>query len=261
MKNKLVLLTAAFMLLFSTGSNAQVPGLASLLGIPVTPANVDYDAFEQLVKEVKEHRKTRLVSIDSFASMSRQPNVVILDTRSDSMYKKMHIKGAIHLNFSDFTQENLVRLIPDPNTRILIYCNNNFSDDARLTPVAYQALFPAVVTKAAIPRYFEQATIIPDPKLAAKGAKAGAAQKNITPESNDLSSHTAAAPATSPGNAKPLTLALNIPTYINLYGYGYKNVYELSELVYMGLDPRIQYEGTDVPLVPVQQANVVTGQR
>jgi hypothetical protein len=26
-------------------------------------------------------------------------------------------------------------------------------------------------------------------------------------------------------------MALNIHTYINLYGYGYKNVYELSELV------------------------------
>ena len=44
---------------------------------------------------------------------------------------------------------------------------------------------------------------------------------------------------------KPLTLALNIPTYINLYGYGYKNVYELSELVSV-FDRRIEFEGTAI---------------
>jgi hypothetical protein len=40
-------------------------------------------------------------------------------------------------------------------------------------------------------------------------------------------------------------LALNIPTYINLYGYGYKNVYELDELVNVN-DKRIEFEGTAV---------------
>ena len=45
---------------------------------------------------------------------------------------------------------------------------------------------------------------------------------------------------------KPLTLALNIPTFINLYGYGYKNVYELSDLVSV-YNRTIEFEGTDVP--------------
>jgi len=45
--------------------------------------------------------------------------------------------------------------------------------------------------------------------------------------------------------AKPLMMALNIPTYINLYGYGYRNVYELDELVKV-TDPRIEFEGTIV---------------
>jgi hypothetical protein len=44
---------------------------------------------------------------------------------------------------------------------------------------------------------------------------------------------------------KPVQLALNVPTYINLYGYGYQNVYELGELVKV-TDPRIQFEGTMV---------------
>ncbi|MBK6727060.1 MAG: hypothetical protein IPG63_07330 [Xanthomonadales bacterium] len=44
---------------------------------------------------------------------------------------------------------------------------------------------------------------------------------------------------------KPLMLALNVPTYITLYGYGYRNVYELDELVQV-TDPRIRFEGSIV---------------
>ena len=46
-------------------------------------------------------------------------------------------------------------------------------------------------------------------------------------------------------NRKPVMLALNIPTFINLYGYGYKNIYELDELVRVD-DPRIEFEGAEV---------------
>jgi Rhodanese-like domain len=41
---------------------------------------------------------------------------------------------------------------------------------------------------------------------------------------------------------KPISLALNIPTFINLYGYGYRNIYELSSLVSV-MDGRVQFEG------------------
>ena len=56
-------------------------------------------------------------------------------------------------------------MIPDKNTRILIYCNNNFISKRR-----------SLLDKS-------------------------------------------------------LPLALNIPTFINLYGYGYKNVYELKDRI------------------------------
>jgi hypothetical protein len=42
---------------------------------------------------------------------------------------------------------------------------------------------------------------------------------------------------------RTLSSALNIPTDINLYGYGYKNVYELDELISL-FDQRINYEST-----------------
>ena len=153
-------------------------------------SKVDFDAYEILAKEVKEYRKDRLVNLNKFLSLSKEPKTIILDTRSTEMYNRKHVKGAIHLNFSDFTQDNLRRLIPDLNTRILIYCNNNFDDD----PLRF-------ATKSMRPR--------------------------------------------SP-NQKEITLALNIPTFINLYGYGYKNVYELADLVSV-FDQAIVFEGTDAP--------------
>ena len=131
--------------------------------------------------------------LEKFLAMSKEDKVIILDTRSQAMYKSKHIKGAVHLNFSDFTQRNLARVIPGFDTKVLIYCNNNFEDD--------QVNF---ATKIASP-----------------------------PTTNNTS----------------LTLALNIPTYINLYGYGYKNVYELSELVSVN-DERISFEGTSILSIP-----------
>lgn len=154
------------------------------------PAIVDYDDYEKLVKEVKQHRQQRLISLDEFIAMTGKKDVIILDARPKDKYAARHIKGAIHLNFADFTQDNLTRIIPNTSTTVLIYCNNNFEGDA--------VHFP---TKAVIP---------------VKGKTA---------------------------STKPLTLALNIPTYINLYGYGYRNVYELKELVNIN-DKLLSLEGT-----------------
>lgn len=39
---------------------------------------------------------------------------------------------------------------------------------------------------------------------------------------------------------KRVELALNIPTFINLYGYGYKNIYELGDTISV-TDPRIRF--------------------
>ena len=44
----------------------------------------------------------------------------------------------------------------------------------------------------------------------------------------------------APVVTKKLELALNIPTFINLYGYGYENVWELGEVISMD-EPRIDW--------------------
>ncbi len=163
-------------------------------------ARVSYEDFKELVAEVEPHRSARILSLDQFLQMSKQPNVMVLDTRSAFRYERIHIQGAKHLSFTDFTQANLAGVIPTPETTVLIYCNNNFDGNQI--------------------------------DFASKSAPA-------RPSSNrGLGSQVAS-------QEKPVQLALNVPTYINLYGYGYQNVYELGELVKV-TDPRIQFEGTMV---------------
>jgi hypothetical protein len=171
-------------------------------------AKVSFDDFKGLVAEVEIHRASRLVDLNTFITMSKEPGVIILDSRSAFRFDRIHVKGARHLAFTDFTQDNLRKVIPSFETTILIYCNNNF--DGNQTDFA---------SKVAMPR----------------------------PKSGAVATQFAA-------QAKPIMMALNIPTYINLYGYGYRNVYELHELVNVN-DPRIAFEGSlmeqkPTPLAP-----------
>jgi hypothetical protein len=130
----------------------------------VNPA-IDMKGFLQISEEAARHRETRRLTEEEFILMGQEPGTIILDARSGEMYKLLHVKGAINLSFPDIAIESVKNLIPDKDTRILIYCNNNFSG----------ALIP----------------------FASKSAP----------------------------------LSLNISTYIALYGYGYRNIYELGPLI------------------------------
>jgi len=147
--------------------------------IELQPAAIDYPGFTKLTSEAEEHRKTHIVSMEEFNKMSKERGVIILDTRSKAAYDMKHVKGAVHLNFSDFTEGKLAKVIPSKNTKVLIYCNNNIDKDEY---------------------YFAR---------------------------------------------KSMPLALNIPTFINLYGYGYKNVYELGALVPTTFSA-LEFDGTSV---------------
>ncbi|WP_420575063.1 rhodanese-like domain-containing protein [Kordia sp.] len=154
---------------------------------------VNFDDYKNLVHKVEKHREARMVDLETFVKMSEAEDVMILDARAEDLYERSHIKGAVNLPFTKFTQQNLMRVIPNPETKILIYCNNNIQND----PIHF-------ASKIRIPK-----------------------------------------------NNQPLMLALNIPTYINLYGYGYKNVYELNDVTDVlksGMDTSyIQFEGTSIP--------------
>jgi hypothetical protein len=190
MKTKIILTSAIF--LFSSVVIAQDNSYPK--------AKVSFDDYKNLVAEVEPHRTERLMDLDTFLKMSNEPGVIILDSRSTFRYERIHLKGAKHLSFTDFTQSNLAEVIPSFETTILIYCNNNF--EGNQTDFASKVAMPV-----------------------------NPAGEIITAQFNS--------------QEKPLMMALNIPTYINLYGYGYHNVYELNELVNVN-DPRISFEGSIV---------------
>jgi phage shock protein E len=132
-------------------------------GIP--NPSIDMEGYLRVSAEAAAHRESRRLTEEDFIRMSQEPGTVILDARSREKYNELHIKGAINLSFPDITVASLESTLPDKNTRILIYCNNNF--------VGAQAAFPTKIAVA----------------------------------------------------------SLNLSTYIALYSYGYRNVYELGPLL------------------------------
>lgn len=137
---------------------------------------IDEKAHRKATIEALDLRAKRRVTVDRFLELAAKPGTVILDTRSAFAYKLRHIKGAKHLNFSDFVTDKLAKVIPTKDTCVLIYCNNNFIGDR----VAFASKM---------------------------------------------------APA-----------ALNLPTFIALHEYGYRNVYELGPVEQVN-DTKIEFEG------------------
>jgi phage shock protein E len=153
--------------------------LAAPLAAQTAPGSplIDFDGHRELVQEVQPYREARLISLADFKKRFAKGDVLILDARSETAFAEGHIKGAINLPLPDFNDESLKEIIGKNQTReILIYCNNNFTNNIRPIPV------------------------------------------------------------------KRVQLALNIQTFINLYGYGYKNVYELGEAVDRNL-PAVEWVG------------------
>jgi len=90
---------------------------------------IDYAGFQQLTGEVSSYRASHLVTWKEFQQAANEPGALILDARSANAYSAGHIKGAVNLPFTDFTAANLARVIGEKDRPILIYCNNNFSNN------------------------------------------------------------------------------------------------------------------------------------
>lgn len=148
-----------------------------LLAEPVENPAIDISGYLRVAEDAARHREARRIPETEFIRMSGEDGTIILDARSRDKYEQLHVAGAISLPFPDITIESVARLIPDRNTRILIYCNNNFRNAEREFP-----------------------TKLP-------------------------------------------TASLNISTFIALYNYGYRNVYELGPLVEIERSA-LPFEGT-----------------
>lgn len=125
---------------------------------------IDMAGYLATAVAAAEYRDSRRISESEFIRMSREPGTIILDARSREKFDELHVGGAIHLSFPDIAIESLAELIPDKNTRILIYCNNNFLN------------------------------------------------------------------AESPFPSKLPSASLNLSTFIALYNYGYRNIWELGSV-------------------------------
>ncbi len=106
---------------------------------------IDYVGFYKDAKKVGDLREQRRISEADFMRMASDPQTIVLDARSNEKYRMLHVKGAKHLSLTDATADELAKIIPAKNTRILIYCNNNFENE----PIA----FPSKAVRASLNIY------------------------------------------------------------------------------------------------------------
>jgi hypothetical protein len=132
----------------STCTPMKVPlalALATVVAAPVfaqeTIPNrlIDYGKFQEIVLQSAPERESRRLTEAQFMTMMKEQGVVLLDARSESRYGLRHIQGAVNLPFTEFTEQSLAAVIPRKDTKVLIYCNNNFEG----SPVAFASKAPA----------------------------------------------------------------------------------------------------------------------
>lgn len=87
----------------------------------------DYPKFQELVQETQGQRAKTRLSEKEFLEAINSGDYILLDARSHLNYLLRHIKGAVNLPLTEFTSEKLSKVIPNKKSKILIYCNNNFT--------------------------------------------------------------------------------------------------------------------------------------
>ncbi len=115
----------------------MIIALALLAAAPAQNPLIDYAEFQTLTTEVRTKRQARLIPLAKFQAMAKKSHVMILDARSADAFKAGHIAGAVNLPFTDFTADSLAQVIGKTDRPILIYCNNNFTNN--VAPVRMKA--------------------------------------------------------------------------------------------------------------------------
>ncbi|MDB6039212.1 MAG: sulfurtransferase [Verrucomicrobiales bacterium] len=94
---------------------------------PISNPQIDYRAFLNSAHQVRAIREARRLTEDQFLQMMGETGVVLLDARSAAKFKLRHLRGAVNLSLPDFNAAELGKIIPHKDTKVLIYCNNNFT--------------------------------------------------------------------------------------------------------------------------------------
>lgn len=166
----------------------------------------DSDAFLATAIEVERLRGSHRLTAAEFAKAAADSGTIVLDARGSEFYRQLHVKDSVNLPFTHFSAFALAERIPDQSSRILIYCRNNLANAPESFPVT-------PTSPPATPANIE------------------AVREFLYPEEYDPPEIPKSAPA-----------GLNIPTFLTLYSYGYKNVWELNDVVDPH-DSEIEFEG------------------
>jgi hypothetical protein len=97
---------------------------------PANP-NIDFQGYMRIAADAYRHRESHRLTEEDFIKTSQEKGVIILDARSKEKFDILHIKGAVNLSFPDMDIASLAKVLPDKKAKILIYCNNNFTDGAK----------------------------------------------------------------------------------------------------------------------------------
>lgn len=135
LSNRLTALAAAAVFVACVlGANSSLSAMTERLG------DVDgFDAFVEAAEAAADRRTHALTPLDDFKSLIGQENTVLLDTRSRDAFERLHIDGAVNVEFADVSAETLLGVGIDSSTRVLIYCNNNFVSDGEPAAISLQS--------------------------------------------------------------------------------------------------------------------------
>jgi Rhodanese-like domain len=95
---------------------------------------IDYTSFQSTVERVGKIRQGQRLTEFEFIAMAADPSTVILDARSREKFDLLHVRGAVNLSLPDVTEAELAKIIPSKQTRVIIYCNNNFLNEPNAFP-------------------------------------------------------------------------------------------------------------------------------
>lgn len=111
----------------------MIPLLLMAIGLaadaPPKNPQIDYPGFAQLTRNLQPVRAAHRVTLSQFQAMADGGKAVMLDARSADAFAAGHIAGAINLPLTDFTAQALAEKLPDRKRPVLIYCNNNFTNN------------------------------------------------------------------------------------------------------------------------------------
>jgi Rhodanese-like domain len=136
MKKLLITLALSSFTLTSIASNLNAQQSSPRPSIP-NPA-IDAPGFRKIVKESAAERESKRLTETEFIKAMQEKGVVVLDARSARNFDRRHITGAVNLPFTEFTAPDLAKVIPKKDSKVLIYCNNNFDG----SPISFQTKAP-----------------------------------------------------------------------------------------------------------------------